>query len=204
MIDRLIEWDTDLLLWINSHNTPALDWTMWTASQVWSWAVVLLLLFGLLTLRTEPKKWWVVFMAVCFCFLLSDRISVMAFKDVFQRLRPCHVIDSLHMFRTGCGGQYGFVSSHAANVFAIATFFAMRYAISRNCQIANPAKPTTRTRCIAILGLSLWALLVCYSRPYLGKHYPGDVLCGALLGLFIGLSVHYATRWLENHRKPLH
>ncbi|MBQ1409573.1 MAG: phosphatase PAP2 family protein, partial [Bacteroidales bacterium] len=49
--------------------------------------------------------------------------------------------------------------------------------------------------------LTLWALLVCYSRPYLGKHYPGDVICGALLGIIIGIAVHFLARWIDSKLK---
>ena len=191
MMDRLLAWDTDLLMWINSHNSPTLDWIMWIASQSWSWAVVMLTATALVTLRYEPRRWWVVLLALGFCILLGDRISVMAFKDVFHRLRPCHVIENLNMFRTGCGGQYGFVSSHATNIFSLVTFFVARYAF-RKSTVA------VRHKWLLAIVLTLWALLVCYSRPYLGKHYPGDVACGALLGIAVGLAVHFLTRWAES------
>lgn len=193
-MDRLLTWDTDALVWINSHNSPALDWIMWIASQPWSWTIVFSIAIGLLTLRYEPRRWWVVLLALIFCILLGDRISVMAFKDVFQRLRPCHVIDNLHMFRTGCGGQYGFVSSHAANIFSLVTFIVVRYTTPKS-------DFSVKHKWLVALPLVLWALLVCYSRPYLGKHYPGDVLCGALLGILIGLAVHFLTRWAKSLQK---
>ena len=204
-MEQLLTWDTDLLLWINSHHCTVLDWVMWTASQVWSWAAVVLLIFGLLTLRREPRRWWIAVLAVILCFLLADRISVMAFKDVFHRLRPCHVIDNLHMFRTGCGGQYGFVSSHAANIFAIVTFFIMRYSVSgvahRCPSCGHSDHPHVKNKFmhskLAPILLLLWAIVVCYSRPYLGKHYPGDVLCGAMLGILIGLLVWWLAKLLE-------
>jgi len=190
MIDRIIEWDTDALVWINSHNSPALDWIMWIASQPWSWTIVFSIAIGLLTLRYEPRRWWVVLLALIFCILLGDRISVMAFKDVFQRLRPCHVIDNLHMFRTGCGGQYGFVSSHATNIFSLVTFFVARYTFRKS-------SVEVKHKWIVAVALVLWALLVCYSRPYLGKHYPGDVMCGALLGIIIGLFLWWICWFCE-------
>lgn len=202
MIDQLLAWDTDLFLWINSHHTPTLDWVMWTASQPWSWAVVLILLLTLLTLRYEPRRWWLILIAGCLCFFLSDRISVLAFKDVFHRLRPCHVIDGIHMFRTNCGGQYGFVSSHAANVLAITTFFIMRYAVKRKSKSTDTSTQNRNPEPRLIIPLlTLWAVLVCYSRPYLGKHYPGDVLCGALLGIIIGIAVHFLARWIDSKLK---
>ena len=84
------------------------------------------------------------------------------------------------MFRTHCGGQYGFVSSHAANAFAIATFLILRY----------------RRHFWACLLLLLWAVLTCYSRAYLGKHYPGDLVCGAALGALIGWCVYLLTHFV--------
>ncbi len=197
-MESLLALDTDILLWINSHHTPALDWVMWTASQAWSWVAVLLAVYAMLTLRREPRRWWLVLLAVVLCVLLSDRISVVAFKNVFQRPRPCHVIDNLHMFRTGCGGRYGFVSSHATNIFSIITLFVMRYAVRLRHRL------NIRHAWLAAAALVLWGILVCYSRPYLGKHYPGDVLCGALLGILIGLAVHslasLADRRLEKRQ----
>ena len=203
-MDRLLDLDTDLLLWINGHHTPVLDWVMWTASQAWSWAVVLLAAYALLTLRREPSRWWLVLLAIGFCILLADRLSVLLFKELFQRPRPCHVIADLHMFRTGCGGRYGFVSSHAANIFALITFFTARYCTKSKAvgsPLAHAKLQTTRSRVLTALALVLWGALVCYSRPYLGKHYPGDVLCGSLLGILIGYAVNAIVTIADNRLK---
>ena len=169
--------DTSLFLWINRHHCEATDWVLWVASQGWSWIVVILLAFSLTTLRREPRWWWLVLAGIGLCFLLADRISVLCFKDVFCRLRPCQTIEGVRMFRTSCGGLYGFVSSHAANVFALAMFLSLRF---RN---------KGHHGWMFTLLIFLWAIVVCYSRPYLGKHYPGDVVCGAALGLCIGTVV---------------
>lgn len=181
MLETLKNIDTQWFLWINSHYNTPLDWVMWTMSQRWSWAVVLLLAFGLLTLRKEPKRWWLVLAGVVFCFLLADQGSVHLFKETVCRLRPCHALDNVRMFHTHCGGQYGFVSSHAANAFAIVTFLILRY---RHFPWASVL-------------LSLWALATCYSRAYLGKHYPGDLICGAFFGAVIGLIVWWIAQWIE-------
>lgn len=183
MLETLKDIDTQWFLWINSHHTTALDWTMWTLSQHWSWAVVIVLAFMLLTLRQEPRRWWLVTIGVVLCFLLADQGSVLI-KDTVCRLRPCHALEDVRMFRTHCGGQYGFVSSHAANAFAVALFFVLRYwkRIKRQWPL---------------LLLIVWALATSYSRAYLGKHYPGDLVCGAILGCIIALIVWWLTDTIE-------
>jgi undecaprenyl-diphosphatase len=105
---------------------------------------------------------------------ISDQLSVRAFKYVFERPRPCHEADLqplIHLAAGRCGGAFGFVSSHAANSFALATFIW-----------------------ILLRGIYRWtgyvmfgyAVLVSYSRVYLGVHYPGDILAGGLLGVLAG------------------
>jgi undecaprenyl-diphosphatase len=183
MLETLKEIDTQWFLWINSHHTTALDWTMWTLSQHWSWAVVIVLAFVLLTLRKEPRRWWLVAVGVVLCFLLADQGSVLI-KDTVCRLRPCHALEDVRMFRTHCGGQYGFVSSHAANAFAVALFFVLRY--WKRLKRQWP-----------LLLLIVWALATSYSRAYLGKHYPGDLVCGAILGCIIALIVWWLTDTIE-------
>ncbi len=183
MLETLKEIDTQWFLWINSHHTTALDWTMWTLSQHWSWAVVIVLAFVLLTLRQEPRRWWLVAIGVVLCFLLADQGSVLI-KDTVCRLRPCHALEDVRMFRTHCGGQYGFVSSHAANAFAVALFFVLRY--WKRLKRQWP-----------LLLLIVWALATSYSRAYLGKHYPGDLVCGAILGCIIALIVWWLTDTIE-------
>lgn len=183
MLETLKEIDTQWFLWINSHHSTALNWTMWTLSQHWSWAVVIVLAFVLLTPRKEPRRWWLVAIGVVLCFLLADQGSVLI-KDTVCRLRPCHALEDVRMFRTHCGGQYGFVSSHAANAFAVALFLVLRYWKRMKRQWP-------------LLLLIVWALATSYSRAYLGKHYPGDLVCGAILGCIIALIVWWLTDTIE-------
>ena len=176
--------DTQWFLWVNSHHSTAMDWVMWTLSQHWSMGVVIAAAYCLLALRYEPRRWWIALLGIALCFLLADQGSVHLFKNTVCRLRPCHVLEDVQMFQTHCGGQYGFVSSHAANAFAVGLFLILRYWKKVKSQWA-------------LMLMMLWAVLVCYSRPYLGKHYPGDVICGAIFGIIIALIVWWIMNVIE-------
>jgi undecaprenyl-diphosphatase len=92
------------------------------------------------------------------------------------RLRPTHnpeIADLIHVVNGYRGGLYGFVSSHSANAFAFVTFLSLFFR-SRICTIV----------------FVIWAVLMAYSRVYLGVHYVGDIVCGAILGVFVGLFVY--------------
>ena len=102
------------------------------------------------------------------------------------------------MFRTSCGGMYGFVSSHAANVFSLAIFLTLRYLKSLSQRTAPVHKHSSRHHLLFPSLIFLWALVVCYSRPYLGKHYPGDIICGAILGIIIGTAIFALLLLVEN------
>lgn len=189
MIETLNNFDTQLFYLVNHHHCTVMDWVMWIFSSRWSWLVVIVAAYLFTAIKREPRRWWLVLAGIALCFLLADQGSVQLFKNTVCRLRPCHALPDVHMFREGCGGQYGFISSHAANAFAIATFFWLRYrrwtGYSRGKALIVPA-------CMIA-----WACLTSYSRAYLGKHYPGDLICGALFGIIIGMLVNLLIKWIE-------
>ncbi len=182
-MEKIKALDETVFWWINSHYNTMADWTLWVFSQPWSWLIFLLAIYLLVTVRHDRKSWAWVLLGIALCFLLADQISNNVIKDGVQRLRPCYALENVRMFHTGRGGSYGFVSSHAANAFAVAMFLSLTYGGRKKVQgHSYPWMPYI---------LMLWAVIVGYSRVYLGKHYPGDVVCGALLGLGLGAIVYF-------------
>lgn len=168
--------DSQLFLFLNGFHADWLDPIMIAITQMWAWLPIYLFLIYLVV-KQYGKHYWMIFLAIGFVVLCSDQLSSHVCKPVFQRLRPCYNIDLqdlIYLPKGKAGGHYGFVSSHAANTFAIGTFLTA--ALRKN------------TKWIGWL-LFVWAFLSSYSRIYIGYHYPGDILCGAVLGILIGLII---------------
>lgn len=191
MIEYLNHLDTRLFLFINGLHSTFFDYVMVYASSKFFWIPLYLFLLYLI-IKEYGIKSILVLVSVALLIVLSDQLSVHAFKNVFERLRPCHNPDIMlrvHLV-TDCGGQFGFVSSHAANSFALAFFIGTL--------LAN-------IKWIKWL-LFGWALLVIYSRIYLGAHYPGDVLVGGMLGIVLAIVMLIFYQYFENifwgNKKP--
>jgi undecaprenyl-diphosphatase len=173
MIDWLRHCDRELFLLINSHHNATFDWIMWHVSvPLTSLPIYLYILFRVFKKYPRKTVWYAV-LTILVSVGLSNFISSEILKTTVHRLRPSHVPELqsyIHLVRNYAGGMYGFASSHAANMMAIAicTHFLLR-------------KP------ILSIVVILWALLVSYSRIYLGVHYPGDVFAGIVIGCCVSL-----------------
>jgi undecaprenyl-diphosphatase len=174
VLDRIIAADQAAFLVVNGAHSGPLDLAMTTVSDLRFWFPLYIAFLVLIKLRWNWRGLWIALPVIALMILCSDSGSVLLFKNTVQRLRPCHepaLAGLVHLVPASCGGRFGFVSSHAANHFAIAAF------------MIGMLQRSPRWSTIALV---LWAALIAYSRVYLGVHYPADVVVGGLYGFAIG------------------
>lgn len=190
MIDWLEQIDRQVVLSVNGLHTPFLDQVMWLISSrlIWVPFYIFLLVLVYRSKKTVPTILFLV--SILLLVVVSDYLSVHAFKEVFQRYRPSHnlmLIDKLHFYKLSDGqyykgGQYGFISSHAANFASITTFFILYMR-------------EVKLKWMFFIPM----ILVGFSRIYLGVHYLSDILVGYLYGgilayIFFKLVFYKLTR----------
>ena len=187
LIEQLEYFDQQLFLFLNQLHHPALDFIMYWASDKFIWFPF----YGLLLFFIIRRYKWdsiPVILGIALLVTLTDQTASGFMKPFFERLRPCHnpeIRDQIHMV-AGCGGRFGFASSHASNVFGIAMFLWLLF----------------RRISAYVWLMFIWAAIVSYSRIYLGVHYPADILTGALIGLFFGWLIYFLLELtLPSYRK---
>jgi undecaprenyl-diphosphatase len=174
--------DQQLFLFLNSLHSPFFDQLMHAISGRLIWVPLYLAILIWLG-KTYKRKFLIILLCIIIAATLSDQLSV-AIKNLVMRLRPClepGLKGMVHLFKGECGGMYSFVSSHATNSFDVALLSLLFI--------------RKRWYTISIL---IWASVIGYSRIYLGVHYPGDVICGSMLGALIGWSVYNLYVFTDN------
>lgn len=192
-MEDLLQWclntDDSILLFINGMHTPYFDEAMelisskiiwipaylalwWVVWKNYNWRVMLLCIFGLALTIT-----------------LSDQIVSSLIRPFVERMRPTNpnnpISAYVHIVEGYRGGRFGFPSAHASNTFGLA-FFCLQF-FKRQC-----------------LGIAVfaWAVIVCYSRMYLGVHYFGDLVVGAVIGCLCAWLVCTAIKRCKKMPQP--
>ena len=181
MIEEILKLDSKLLIFLNNLGVPRFD-TFWISlSKIEANILMYLFLICLFFYIQKPRPKFSNILYLIFIIAIMITITDQGanlFKDSFQRLRPCYdetIKDSIRLVKDNCGGKYGFFSAHASNSFSLATFFGLLF--------------MKRIRYIILITL-VYASFISYSRIYLGVHFPIDIICGSLFGLFIGFSIY--------------
>ena len=173
MFKTIKEWDTEFFLYLNSKHNNFFDVVMYWASDKLFWIPFYLVLF-IIIIRYFKKGSILILIHIAALIAASDQIASNLIKNNVKRLRPSHeaaLQGLIHLSKAGAGGEYGFISSHASNAFALSVFLSFILPIN-----FRPLKYI----------LFFWALLVSYSRIYNGVHYPSDVLVGIVCGSLLG------------------
>lgn len=181
-MDKLLNWllesDTQLFLYLNSVHYDWLDPIMAIITNRYTWFPAYLIFMVWLYFR-DKKSAFLQIATILIAVLVADQICSSILKPLIGRLRPCHEpsLQAYINIVTGCGGKYGFCSSHAANAFALFTSVFMFFGRNKYTII-----------------LFVWAIIISYSRIYVGVHYPLDVIFGGIIGTttaylsFLGLT----------------
>ncbi len=178
---HILNFDTDLFLYLNSFHNNFWDTIMLMVTRKETWLPFFLVIIFYF-IKNYRSKALLILILLAVAILASDQISVLI-KESVQRLRPVHepALKNLTHNVLRKGGLHGFVSSHAANAFAIFIFTTL---VFKN-------KGYWALMCF-------WALIFCYSRIYAGVHYPFDIIGGAILGSFIGWGFYRLLMFFES------
>ena len=172
LIDQLISFDRSIFLFLNGSDSTFLDGIFLSVTKTSTWIPLFLCMLYIVIKNNNARRCLILLGLTVLLIVATDQFSSGLCKPFFHRLRPSHdpsmenLVDLVNGHKSGL---YSFISGHATNTFAIAVYFSL---IFRN-------KMTT-------VVLFSWALLASYSRIYLGLHYPGDIIAGAISGSLIG------------------
>lgn len=189
MLDFLIDLDTQILLFFNSLHSTFFDYFMmaFTGKAIWipMYASIIYILFR----RFEWKTALCYTLSIPIVILCVDQLCATLIRPLAERLRPTNLENPIsafiHIVDGYRGGRYGFPSCHAANSFALATFLSFLFAKRR-----------------FIIFIFIWAFITSYSRMYLGVHYPGDLLVGAIIGCTIGYLIYAIAKQISTLYNP--
>lgn len=170
-MEEIVLEDKKVFLYLNNLGDTPFDQFWMMISATWIWVPLYIIFLYLLYKNYKLKSLVYILVFVAIGVTVSDQVASI-FKYGIARLRPCHDPSLQNIMRVvKCGGQYGFYSAHASNTFFLATYLSIL--------LKNNLKWFPYV-------IFVWAIVVSYSRIYLGVHFPIDILVGAFVGLLLG------------------
>ena len=171
-MEEIILEDKQAMIFLNNLGSSTFDPFWILVSEKWFWIPLYVIFLYFLYKNFNKKSLFYILLFVALGITASDQIANI-FKFGFERLRPCHDPSLEGLLReVKCGGKFGFYSAHSSNSFFVATYLTML--------LGKKIKQLPYF-------LFVWATIVAYSRVYLGMHFPGDIIIGAIMGILLAL-----------------
>ena len=171
-MEEIILEDKQAMIFLNNLGSSTFDPFWILVSEKWFWIPLYVIFLYFLYKNFNKKSLFYILLFVALGITASDQIANI-FKFGFERLRPCHDPSLEGLLReVKCGGKFGFYSAHSSNSFFVATYLTML--------LGKKIKQLPYF-------LFVWATIVAYSRVYLGMHFPGDIIVGAIMGILLAL-----------------
>ena len=171
-MEEIILEDKQAMIFLNNLGNSTFDPFWILVSEKWFWIPLYVIFLYFLYKNFNKKSLFYILLFVALGITASDQIANI-FKFGFERLRPCHDPSLEGLLReVKCGGKFGFYSAHSSNSFFVATYLTML--------LGKKIKQLPYF-------LFVWAAIVAYSRVYLGMHFPGDIIVGAIMGILLAL-----------------
>ena len=185
ILEQLEQLDQQTMLLLNGSDSLYMDSVMKLFSTTWVWLPLALTALFILLKNNSLRNFILVALMLALTIFLCDRVSSGAIKPWVARVRPCRdpsLLDQIDIVNGARSGLYGFISSHAANTFGIAMFISL---------VIRYKKLT--------ISLFIWAAIDSFSRVYLGVHYPGDILAGAVFGMVVAIAIYLLYNIIHKH-----
>lgn len=190
-LQGVIDMDTNIFLFINGMHNTFFDYFMSTYSDKWGWTPMYVAIWYVMLRNFHWKITLFCMIGLALTITFADQISAACIRPYVERMRPSNlnnpISDMVHIVNNHRGGRYGFPSCHAANTFGLAFFLFFLF----------------RKRWLTLFFMA-WALLTCYSRVYLGVHYPGDLLAGTVVGLIGAWPIYRLFVKLSGYKRAGH